>query len=213
MPSKPYLLMIMITCTALIGCGDKSNEISPEPNNPVDTTTDANTDPSTTDSTETNPEETETSAGPLLIVAGQGIGGAELGTTFAEVRSVLGEPDTARGYNRMILCSWATLGMDITFSSPLDFEISDSAIALAMNTVSDTGFTGVATPGMEKSQIENALGVSTDETLGFSFYQEGIVVEYDENNISTKIGVYAPYVVRAEPPVMLPAATSMDEAQ
>ena len=73
-----------------------------------------------------------------------------------------------------------------------DFEISDSAIALAMNTVSETGFTGVATPGMEKSQIENELGVSTDETLGFSFYQEGIVVEYDENNISTKIGVYAP---------------------
>ena len=72
-----------------------------------------------------------------------------------------------------------------------------------MNTVSDTGFTGVATPGMEKSQIENELGVSTDETLGFSFYQEGIVVEYDENNISTKL-VFMLLALCGGTPVMLP---------
>ena len=113
----------------------------------------------------------------------------------------------------MILGTWSALGLEINFSSPLTYEIDDTGIALAMNTVTETGFSGSVIPGMEKSQVENAIGVSTDETLGFAFYAEGIVVEYDDNDVVTKVGIYAPYVVRTEPPVMLPAATTMEAPQ
>jgi|MDSW01.2.fsa_nt_gb hypothetical protein len=208
MPFKPYLLILSIVCAALTACGDKAVETSPEPAQETDTNgDDTNT---TSPDTEITPDASESD---LNIVAGRSIGAAELGQTFAEIKAVLGEPNTARGYNRMILGTWSALGLEINFSSPLSFEIDDTAIALAMNTVTETGFSGDVIPGMEKSQVENVLGISTDETLGFSFYAEGIVVEYDENNVASKVGIYAPYVVRTEPPEMLPAATTMDAPQ
>ena len=208
MPFKPYLLILSIAFAALSGCGDKAAETSPEPAQATDTTGDDTT--TTSPDPETTPDETESG---LEIVAGKSIGSAELGQTYGEIKALIGEADTARGFNRMILGSWSALGLEINFSSPLKFEIDDTAIALAMNTVTETGFSGDVIPGMEKSQIENVLGVSSDETLGFSFYAEGIVIEYDEDNLATKVGIYAPYVVRTEPPEMLPAATTMDAQQ
>ena len=213
MPLKPFLLTLSIACASLMSCGDKSNGVNSDPVNQTDTTGDDVTNTSPGDTTDTEPSDTGEPASTLNIVVGTSVGEAQLGQSFAEIKAVLGEPDTARGYNRMIICAWAALGLEISFSSPLDFEIDDSAIALAMNTVTESGFSGDAIPGMTKSQIENAIGISTDETQGFSFYAEGIVVEYDENNIAIKVGIYAPYVVRAEPPEMLPATTTMDEAQ
>ena len=208
MPFKPYLPILSIVFAALFGCGDKAVETSPEPAQETETSGD---DTSTTSpDTETTPDASESD---LNIVAGTSIGAAQLGQTYAQIKAVLGEADTARGYNRMILGTWSALGLEINFSSPLSFEIDDTAIALAMNTVTETGFSGDVIPGMEKSQVENVLGVSTDETLGFSFYAEGIVVEYDENNVASKVGIYAPYVVRTEPPEMLPAVTTMDAPQ
>ncbi len=210
MPLKPYLLTLTVACACLIGCGDKTNDVSEEASNQTDTTGDDTTNTSPTDTTEPEPDDSDTN---LNIVTGTSIGEAQLGQTFAEIKSVFGEPDTARGYNRMIIANWGALGVDVTFASPLMFEIDDSAIALAMNTITDSGFSGDAIPGMTKSEVEAAIGVSNDETLGFSFYAEGIVVEYDEDNVAAKIGIYAPYVVRTEPPEMLPAATTMDDAQ
>ena len=208
MPFKSYLLILSIVFAALSGCGDKAVETSPEPAQETDTTGDETN--TTSPEPETTPDEAESD---LEIVAGKSIGAAELGQTYGQIKAALGEADTARGYNRMILGTWNALGLEINFSSPLQFGIDDTAIALAMNTVTDTGFSGDVIPGMEKSQVESVLGVSTDETLGFSFYAEGIVVEYNEDNTAKKVGIYAPYVVRTEPPEMLPAATTMDAPQ
>lgn len=201
MPFKPYLLILSIVFASLAACGDKAVETSPEPVQETDTTS---------PDTETTPDESDSE---LSIVAGTSIGAAQLGQTYAQIKAVLGEADTARGYNRMILAAWSAHGLEINFSSRLSFEIDDTAIALAMNTVTETGFSGDVIPGMDKSQVETALGVSNDETLGFSFYAEGIVVEYDENSVVSKVGIYPPYVVRTTPPEMLPAATTMDAPQ
>jgi hypothetical protein len=110
----------------------------------------------------------------------------------------------------MIIAAWPQLGLEIFFASELDFAINDGAWAMSMNTTQDNGFTGSAIPGMSRSQIETAVGTTHDETLGFAFYECGLVVQYDEDNIATQVGVVPAYIKRTTPPVMLPASSTME---
>ena len=206
---RPSLLLAFIAACLLLGCGAGS----PEPSSPDSQTGSATPTPSSdenqadADDEDTNVEDAPTT---LAIVEGLGIGGVEIGDTFAEVKAILGEPESPMGYNRMIVASWPQLGLEIFFASELAFEINDAAWAMSMNTTQGDGFSGSAIPGMIRSQIETAVGTTNDETLGYAFYECGLVVQYDENNIATQLGVVPSYIKRTQPPVMLPASTTME---
>jgi hypothetical protein len=205
---RPSLLLALIAACLLLGCGAGN----PEPASP-DSQTGSATPPSSSDDNEAgdNTTNVDDSLSPLAIVEGEGIGGAKIGDTFAEITAVLGQPDPPTGYNRMIIASWPQLGLEVFFASELDFAINDAAWAMSMNTTLDTGYSGAAMPGMNRSQIETAVGTTNDETLGFAFYECGLVVQYDENNIATQVGVVPAYIKRTSPPVMLPASTTMED--
>lgn len=206
---RPSLLLTFITACLLLGCGAGTQEPF-SPDSQTDSATPApssNGDETGADDEVTNVEDAPT---PLAIIEGVGIGGVEIGDTFAEVKAILGEPESPMGYNRMIVASWPQLGLEIFFASELAFEINDDAWAMSMSTTQGDGFTGSAIPGMIRSQIETTVGTTNDETLGYAFYECGLVVQYDEGNIATQIGVVPSYIKRTQPPVMLPASTTME---
>jgi hypothetical protein len=111
----------------------------------------------------------------------------------------------------MIIAAWPELGLEIFFASELGFAINDAAWAMSMNTTQGDGFSGSAIPGMSRAQIETAVGTTHDETLGFAFYECGLVVQYNEGSIATQVGVVPAYIKRTSPPVMLPASTTMED--
>ncbi|MBT6433820.1 MAG: hypothetical protein HOK28_12045, partial [Deltaproteobacteria bacterium] len=177
---RTSLLLAFIAACLLLGCGAGS----PESSSPDSQTDSGAPTPSSDDNqadTDANDEDTNVEGAPatLAIVEGLGIGGVEIGDTFAEIKAILGEPESPMGYNRMIVASWPQLGLEIFFASELDFEINDAAWAMSMNTTQGDGFSGSAIPGMNRSQIETEVGTTNDETLGYAFYECGLVVQYD----------------------------------
>jgi hypothetical protein len=200
----PLLLLALVAASLLPGCG----AANPEPS-ASDSQIDSTTPAPSGDANDIGADE-DNSVADLAIVEGQSIGAAKIGDTFAEITALLGEPEPPMGYNRMIIAAWPQLGLEIFFASELDFAINDAAWAMSMHTTQDNGFSGSAIPGMSRSQIETAVGTTNDETLGFAFYECGLVVQYNEDNIATQVGVVPAYIKRATPPVMLPASTTME---
>ncbi len=137
------------------------------------------------------------------IVAGVGIGPAQLGGTYGDLIAQIGPPDSSFEYYRVIFAVWLDLGIEVVFSSGISAELSDDDPIISVGTKLRDGYRGEVVPGMSRVDAEALVGECTDVVDGVHCYHPiGLYLGFDaEQNIQT-VAIHPPYTVRSSPPEM-----------
>ena len=154
----------------------------------------------TDDDQETDPEPTEER---IEIVAGVGIGPAQLGGTYGDLVADFGPPDSSFEYYRVIFAVWLELGIEVVFSAGISAELADDDPIISVGTKLRDGYYGTVIPGMSRAEAEAQIGPCTDVVDGVHCYHPiGLYLGFDaDENIQT-VAIHPPYTVRSEPPAM-----------
>ena len=139
----------------------------------------------------------------IEIVAGVGIGPAQLGGTYGDLVAELGPPDSSFEYYRVIFAVWFELGIEVVFSSGISAELDDDDPIVSVGTKLPDGYYGTVIPGMTRSEAEAQIGACTDVVDGVHCYHPiGLYLGFDaDENIQT-VAIHPAYTVRSVPPDM-----------
>jgi len=125
--------------------------------------------------------------------------------TFTEVKTAIGAPSTKLGFSGLVMATYDKLGLEILFTSAVDTDLSDDAIATAITTTSGAkNVGGKVIPGKTRAEVTTALG-DPGETVGeLAFFAQGVGVQYQSDKV-TRVTVFASYELKPVPPEMAPA--------
>ena len=148
----------------------------------------------------------------LEIRAGECIGTVCLGMTYAELLAEVGELEEARGYRRIILGRYSDLGIEVSLASPDEFVATPDALVVAVGTLEGTSFDGVILPGMSAAELVAGIGDTPADVAGkYLFLPTGMSVLTGDDGSVERVGIFASYTIRREPPAMIHASTTMPE--
>lgn len=230
-------MMLLAVCLLLffVSCGDEAEKEDTENVTDADTSMTGD-EPETADEKETQ-DKTETNddaegsdnsedqddnkgsdetpdedaqEGPLKIKSGTGIGGFVIEMTYKQMKDKYGDPDSPICFNRLGSAKYKDLAVEVIFSSTEQYQISDDAKLIAVGAMTGGEFEGDVLPDMTRTEIEALMKDAQKEDTGkYVYYTEGFSVEYEDDKAVT-IGVYPPYDLKYEVPMMEKCETTIN---
>ena len=196
--SHPFL-QVALSAIFFVSCSDPS-----VPKSDVQSTEVSDSDSGVPENPGSDDEPIEDLEEPLPeILAGVGIGPAQLGGTYGDLVAEIGPPDSMFEYYRVIFAVWLEYGIEVVFSSGVSAELSDNDPIVSVGTKLRDGYRGEVVPGMSRGDAEALIGECTDVVDGVHCYHPiGLYLGFDaEQNIQT-VAIHPPYTVRNSPPEM-----------
>ena len=137
------------------------------------------------------------------IVAGIGIGPAQLGGTYGDLVREIGLPDSSFEYYRIIFAVWLELGIEVVFSSGVSAELGEDDPIVSVGTKLSDGYRGRVVPGMTRSEAEAQIGACTDVVDDVHCYHPiGLYLGFDADDNVQTVAIHPAYTVRSDPPAM-----------
>lgn len=148
-------------------------------------------------------EDQDSEPSPIEIVAGVGIGPAQLGGTYGELVSEIGPPDSSFEYFRVVFALWFTQGIEVVFSSGVDAVLTDDSPIVSVGTKLTEGYVGQVVPGMTRMEAESLVGECVDVIDDVHCYHPvGLYFGFDEDGIIQTVAIHPTYIARPDPPEM-----------
>jgi len=141
------------------------------------------------------------------LVPGQGIGPVQIGSSFGQVRSALGEA-TVVGFNRIFFATYESLGLNVILASPDSDVATDSAQVLAVGLIGQNSYSSRFNIGSTRAEVVAALGEPADSASRILYWPQGVSVEFDDGALAKAIGVFPTYKPESTPEEMGPAKTA-----
>ncbi|MGB0640625.1 MAG: hypothetical protein ACPGTU_14905, partial [Myxococcota bacterium] len=190
----PFMLSLLVA-GFLCSCSGKSDQNTggaPQSDFPKKEETDSGVDE------DQNPEPSA-----IEIVAGLGIGPAQLGGTYGDLVSVIGPPDSSFEYFRVVFALWFTQGIEVVFSSGVDATLSDDSPIVSVGTKLSDGYVGPVVPGMTRNEAESLIGECVDVIDDVHCYHPiGLYLGFDPIGIIQTVAIHPAYTTRSQPPEM-----------
>lgn len=145
-----------------------------------------------------------------VVVPGQSIGQVEIGMTMAQMTTLLGQPDSQIGFQRVITVRYLDEGVEVVLTSSEPAVATDNARVRSVGTLPTAALHGELVRGVSRAELEAAFGPSTMQNRGiFYFPEHGLAVEIDQNDLAVRYSVWPPYELDLKPPEMLWASTEI----
>ena len=201
LPTRMITLLSLVLFVFLsAACGDTAQVTVPEPAAPA---------PEVTDDVVAEPEIERV---PVTVRPGQGIGPVDVGMTYPELQSALGEYDKIFAFQRIITLTYYTYGLQVVLTSSEATSVSEDAVVCAVSTIDGAVLEGAYQHGVSRTDVESMFGASFLETRGVAHYPPaGVAVKYDDPGQVVQYAVWPAYEPQIEPPEMLPAQTERPE--
>ena len=227
---KKMFFLFMIFLVSFISCGDNDGKVEENDmdnvtgsdddqaadetvdENEVTDNSDEETDEAVTDNENDleNDDADTVEKEPLKINSGTGIGGFVIGMTYVQMKEKYGDPDSPICFNRLGSAKYKDLGVEVVFASSDQYQISDDAKLLAVGAMAGGKFEGDVLPDMTRTEIEKLMKDAQKEDTGeYVYYTEGFSVQYEDDK-AVIIGVYPPYELKYEVPVMEKCETTIN---
>ena len=148
----------------------------------------------------------------MFLVPGVQMGPVKLGMTYLEVIDMLGEPDSAFPFQRIITLTYKRYGLQVVVTSSNATQASDDALVCSLATQASAELEGDFQHGMSRDEVEARLGEPLLTTRGVSHFPTfGLAVKFDDEEQATQFALWEPYEPQVDPPEMLSAQTEMPE--